>query len=134
MTKFFRLDENTKDSFKRCFISAMSQNLEDIAEIFNNRTWGIVVSEEPVFVTGDFPIGLLRGTCSKRNFGYGTKGTEVIYPLSPTKLLLMSDEFASDGLIYPLEDVGNLNHGICGASTRFIFSVTDEIPGVTAYG
>ena len=131
MREFFNLDQDTDDFLQFCFLGGMRRSLEDIADIFASRTWGVIVSPEPVFVTGDFPIGLFRGTCERPTFAYGTKGTEVVYPLSPTKLLMMNDDFREDGLIYPLEDVGTLNYGVCGASERFVFSATEEIPGVS---
>lgn len=104
------------------FLLAMHNSIDDIADIFLKRKWGVFVSESPVFITSDCPMTLWRGDSLKPNFGFGTPGTQITYPLTPYKLLMIQDSFEEDGLSYPLQDIGGLNDGPRISASRFYFS------------
>jgi hypothetical protein len=121
------MEEFTRDTpanAKLGFLNAMHQSMEDLAKVICARKWGVIISmhNEPVYLTSDTPLVVHRGTCTKQFFGFGTPGTEVTFPISPTKLLRISDVYEEDGLHYPLISLGDLNEPIILNAARFVFS------------
>lgn len=121
--------EDTDTNIQEGFLRVMRSSAQDLANTLFNRKWGILFSSEPIFATADCPFVLWRGSSSCRTFGIGTAGTQLSFPLSPRKLLLIDDDFTYDGMLYPLKSVGNLNTGIIKAAERFVFSATQDVIG-----
>lgn len=115
---------DTPENTKAGFLTSMRNSVEDLAVVLGARKWGVIHTEngEPAFVTGDCPVVLHRGTCNRRTFGFGTPGTVVTFPITPSKMLRIADDFADDGLHYPLLQLGDLNDGTINAADRFVFS------------
>lgn len=105
------------------FLNALT-SVETLAQILSARKWGVVFNtiDAPVYLTSDRPLVLHRGTCSRESFGFATPGTEITFPITPTKLLRISDVFQEDGLHYPLIALGDVNEQVVLTATRFIFS------------
>ena len=119
---------DTDENINRAFIRFLRQSTEDLADVFIQRKWGVFVADYPAFVTGDCPLVRWKGDSTKERFGFATPGTQITFPLSPYKLLMIQDGFEEDGMLYPLESLGNLNQGVRAASKRFVFSLTESIP------
>jgi hypothetical protein len=115
---------DTPENTKAGFLMTMRQSVEDLAAILAARKWGVIFTEggEPAFVTCDDPLVKQRGTSTRRTFGFGTPGTVITFPISPSKMLRIADDFAEDGQHYPLIDVGDLNSGTILNAVRFVFS------------
>jgi hypothetical protein len=88
---------------KRMFVDAIRQNAILGAEILMNKRWYVVFSQQPVFITTDNPVAVVNP--KRKVFGLATRGTEVFFPLSPTRVLIMDDRHDQPkGLYYPLLD------------------------------
>jgi hypothetical protein len=132
-------DNSTWDEYRKAgpnniqqmFVDALRQNAINCAEILLKKRWYVVFSSRPAFITTDNPVAVIN---SKREvFGLATPGTEVLFPLSPTRVLIIDDR--SDrpkGLYYPLLDdacCAPFNFLAWQNSDRFMISSrhTDEV-------
>lgn len=71
------------------------------------REWTILRSDDwPGFVLGDQPVTLRSGARIAPEIGFGTPGVEVMMPLSPRSLLLISDRAQERQLIVQREEPG----------------------------
>jgi hypothetical protein len=115
---------DTPENIKAGFIYSMRRSIEDLATALNSRKWGVIFTKggAPVFITGDCPLVLQRGSCTRRTFGFRTPGTVITFPISPSKMLRIGDDFAVDGLHYPLVALGDLNDAVVLEAERFVFS------------
>jgi hypothetical protein len=110
---------------RRMFVDAIRQNATHFAEILMKKRWYVVFSRQPVFITTDNPVTLVNP--NHRVFGLATPGTEVFFPLSPTRILIMDDRHDQPkGLYYPLLDdargSGLFNFAAWHHSERFMIS------------
>ena len=98
-----------KDAIQSRFLRDMPQLVMDGAETLVKRRWGVIVSDVPVFLTSDCPVVLCRGICQQSNFGYETPGTRILFPFSPTRLLIIDDSLPRDfaHYVHPNPDVFN---------------------------
>jgi hypothetical protein len=80
-----------------------------LAEMLLKMRWGIVFSEEPVFITSDNPVIISHPSHKIR--GFKNPETSVIFPLSPTRILTMDNRQGEpDGQYRPLRQApGSLN-------------------------
>jgi hypothetical protein len=62
----------------------------ELTEHLLNKKWAIVVAPHPVFVTSDRPVYFLNS--ERKRFGIRTPGTRIIFPISPTRVLLAHDD------------------------------------------
>lgn len=125
--------EETTVNIKSTFLKEMRTSLEAIAHTLCARKWGVVFEKDkkPVFVTGDRPIILEQGLCKLPFYGFGTPGTIVTFPISPTRILKIDDGLKEDGLHYPILRLPDLlNTTVISAAQRFIFSAT-ELPSLS---
>ena len=112
---------SSKDLMRHAFIDNMRGNTEWFTDIFMRLKWGVICTEAPFFVTSDTPVVLWRGTASTETFGFGTPGTEISFPISPTRLLLLSDRWDHEFACYPLLQGDDFNRGTIKAAMRFAF-------------
>jgi hypothetical protein len=90
---------------KEMFVKSIRQNATHLAEILIQKRWSVVFSETPVFITTDAPVMLVHQT--REVFGFGTPGTIVSFPVSPTRVLMMDDRHDQPkGQYYPLATTG----------------------------
>ena len=123
LEKATETDANTNEGFLRM----MREAVPDIAEVLCSRRWAVVEAGNSVFATGDTPLVLWRGKCTRPHYGLGTPGTQLSFPICPTKLLMISDQLASDGFIHSLQSLGNINSGVTSVATRFVFTCDGTI-------
>lgn len=110
---------------KRIFVDAILQNATHCAEILMKKRWYVVFSQRPVFITTDNPVTVVNR--NRRVFGLATPGTEVFFPVSPTRVLIMDDRHDQPkGLYYPLlddtRDCGLFNLTAWHHAERFMIS------------
>lgn len=103
------------------FLNVMRSTTEDIAAVLVARRWGVVVSEKSAFVTSDCPVVLNRGSCQRRAFGFRTPGTQILFPCSPTRLLVISDDWPHPFAHYKLTDADVFNRVITLGAVRFVY-------------
>lgn len=94
-----------KDEHDRFFAHIVQSEATRIAEMLLSKRWSVVCSDQEMFITTDKPVGLQHQTREK--FGFGTPGTIVSFPLSPTRLLTMDDMHAEPAnQYYPIDSNG----------------------------
>jgi hypothetical protein len=119
-----------KDAIKSAFLRLLPSRIEDLAEVLVKRRWGIIFSDKADFVTSDSPVVLRRGKATKTNFGFATPGTEILFPISPARLLTISDEWPYEFAHYKLTKPDIYNRMIALHANRFVFSHRND-PALT---
>ncbi len=71
--------------FQEFFVEHIHNDAMLITELFLAKRWSITVSDEPVFITSDSPVVIVND--KHKPYGIKTKGTVIIFPISPTRLL-----------------------------------------------
>ncbi len=108
----------------RFFVSTIHSEAKFLAKILLKKRWSVIFSDTPVFVTSDRPVEKQHQT--KKTFGFGTEGTIISFPLSPTRLLIMDDKHGEPASqYYPLknnDDAGPFNLLIWRNGSRFMIS------------
>lgn len=89
----FNIDElkNSMSDYARSmfFIENIDYFTSKYSEIFMKKKWSIITSEEKVFITSDNPI-IIHNSLTDI-FGLNTKGTIILFPVSPRRLLFLED-------------------------------------------
>ncbi len=94
----------SEDDLKRAWLKQIGSATE-IAKLFMNMRWSVVVADNPSFITTDNPITFAHPTLEFR--GIKNKGTLILFPLSPTRVLLLDHNLTEpDGQYYPLWEGG----------------------------
>jgi hypothetical protein len=78
-----------KNDHQRLFVEFIQGEATRIAEMLLTKRWSMVFAERDTFITSDKPVGLQHRT--KTNYGFGTPGTILTFPVSPRRLLVMDD-------------------------------------------
>ncbi len=96
-----------------------------IAELFVKMRWAVVVSDTPVFITSDNPV--LVGDTIGPFRGLNHPETMVMFPLSPTRVLMMDHRYSEpDAQFYPLNhDPASTNMLIWRNAIEHMFSPRD---------
>jgi hypothetical protein len=112
-----------KDGHDRSFAEVVRSETGRMAKHLLTKRWSVVMSQSEVFITSDKPVVLQHLT--RERFGYGTKGTIVTFPLSPSRLLVMDDLDSEPGnQYYPLlvETTAAVNMTTWQGARRFLIT------------
>lgn len=112
-----------KDSHDRAFAENVHSETGRMAKHLLKKRWSILTSNRDLFVTSDKPVVLQH--LKHDYFGYGTKGTIVTFPLSPSRLLVMDDlDEEPANQYYPLleETIGAVNMVTWRGARRFLIT------------
>jgi hypothetical protein len=113
-------DENRlKEAFAQQILP-VAQSLVD--DLFSKR-WVIFCTDQPAFFTSDRPVKKLH--TERHNFGTRTPGTQIIFPISPKRMLWMMDREgdAPDGFYpLPMREASGLNVLSMSNATRYVLS------------
>jgi hypothetical protein len=126
-----------KNDHDRLFIEFIQSEAIRMADTLMKKRWSIVISEQDSFITTDRPV--LLGHGSRRNYGYGTPGVVINFPLSPKRILVMDDmRDEPANFCYPLapQDVGAYNLAAWHNGSRFLItgrSVPEVLSEMTAW-
>jgi len=118
------------DDHHRFFAEQIEREAIHLAELLLSKRWSAVFAARALFITSDKPVAKMHQ--SRETFGFGTHGTIVTFPLSPTRVLLMDDNHAEPAnQYYPLhaDDPAALNYTTMRNAANFIISPrpTDEV-------
>jgi predicted DNA-binding protein (MmcQ/YjbR family) len=80
------LSSHDHDQF---FAHLVQSEATRVAEHLLRKRWSVVCTDEETFITTDKPVAMHHQ--SKKIFGFGTQGTIVTLPLSPTRMLVFDD-------------------------------------------
>jgi hypothetical protein len=83
----------TDSDVRQFVIDSIRKLTIELTEDIFRKQWAIVFSPHAVFVTSDRPVYLLHS--ERQNFGTRTAGTRIIFPISPTRLLVAHDDESS---------------------------------------
>lgn len=113
----------SEDEHHRFFSETIRAESGNLAMILMNKRWSVVLSEQEHFITSDRPVGVQHK--SRSVFGVSTNGGVISFPLSPTRVLIMDDQYQEPAnQYYPLkpDNLGAFNYGIWHAGTRFMIT------------
>ncbi|MDK9716892.1 MAG: DUF4238 domain-containing protein [Trichlorobacter sp.] len=115
-----------QDDHHRFFCDSVQAHAGHMAKLLLKKRWSIIFADTPAFITSDNPV--CKDHLEKEKFGFGTEGTIVTFPISPTRLLIMDDNHNEPaGQHYPLcaDGPGPFNLGIWKNGSRFMISQRD---------
>jgi hypothetical protein len=125
-----KFKNRTKNNHHKFFTDYIQSNVIDIAEQLLKKRWSILFSEKPVFITSDKPVSICHLTKNNfmEDFGLGTSGSFVVFPISPNRILVMDDRHDEPPWQYysPNDNCfGFYNLHIWRNSNRFMISSRD---------
>lgn len=95
-----------------------------LAEMLLKMRFGILLSEEPVFITTDNPVAVVHPSLQFK--GLKNPETCLLFPLSPTRVLFMDNRHSEpDGQYYESADPAGLNGLLWRNSLEYMFSHRD---------
>ncbi|WP_373032920.1 DUF4238 domain-containing protein [Sulfurovum sp.] len=107
-----RYSNPTEYDKQKFFVDTIKESAIEIAEAFMKKRWSVIFSESEQFITTDSPLIISNSIVGKtQNYGINTKGTEITFPVSPTRILILDDMFDQPhSQYYPLQ--GNVAFAI----------------------
>jgi uncharacterized protein DUF4238 len=114
--------DETENGMVRMFAETIEKNARSIAnEIFKKR-WAFLCLKRPCLFTSDCPVVVKH--LEKKTFGVGTPGVHMFFPISPTRMLHMTDPKQDpDGFYpFPVRKAGQLNFFTMGNARQLILS------------
>lgn len=111
----------TTEDMKRAWNEALGQSA-DIAKLFLDMRWSIIVSDAPVFITSDNPV--MVGDTIGPHKGLRHPDAMVTFPISPTRVLCMDNRHSEPAnQYYPLKyDPASMNGLIWRNAMEYMFS------------
>lgn len=111
----------SKKDLHTMFVNNINSNSATIAELLLKKRWSILISNEPVFITSDNPVSVVHP--ERDVFGLDTKGTIVLFPISPCRILVIDDLDEPRGQYYPLKThAGDINYTIARNAFNYMIS------------
>jgi hypothetical protein len=111
-----------RTSVGKDFIRLMKGTAAAVIDALKDRRWGLLCSTDAPFVTSDRPVILERGLCMKPTFGYATPGTHIVFPVSPSRMLVIADHWESEFAHYEVGDRLPMTRAIIRRAKRFVFA------------
>jgi hypothetical protein len=111
------------DEHHLAFLDYLVSGAREIADILLTKRWSVIVSTKEHFVSSDKPVMLEHQ--ERKEFGFGTPGAMITFPLSPTRILVMDDlhdEPCNQYYALVEKNVGAFNYGIWHTGTRFLIT------------
>jgi len=112
-----------KDGHDQEFVELVQSEVGRMAQHLLTKRWSVLLSERDVFVTSDKPVVITH--LARVFYGYGSKEAIIMFPLSPSRLLVLDDlhnEPANQ--YYPLKEsnIGAINLTTWNSSRRFLIT------------
>jgi hypothetical protein len=80
------LDE---EAIRLAFAQGVQSATKDLARSLMTKVWTVLEIKDPILVTSDAPVMLVNSNTTSP--GFRTPGTVIMIPISPTRLLVMTD-------------------------------------------
>ena len=84
-----------QNELKVFFAEQIEFNAGRIAEVLIKKRWVFLCASDPVFLTSDKPLALTHP--EKKTFGLGTADALLMFPISPRRVLWMTDREDGEG-------------------------------------
>ncbi|MGO9611819.1 MAG: DUF4238 domain-containing protein [Dissulfurispiraceae bacterium] len=98
---WFKFQHPTEYDRHQSFVDQIERSAIETASLLMKKRWSIIVSERPCFITTDKPVTVFHP--ERQLFGLATNGTIITFPLSPTRILILDDQFSNPASqYYPL--------------------------------
>ncbi len=113
----------TADHHDRFFAETVRSEATRLALALMEKRWSVILAETDLYITSDKPVALHNP--GKEKYGYGTPGTLITFPLSPTRVLVLDDKHEEPGnQYYPLTagDPAPINMSIWHGASRFLIT------------
>jgi len=112
-------DEN---GMVRMFTETIEEVSRSIANEFFKKRWAFLCLDEPQLFTSDYPVAVKH--LEKKQFGVGTPDVHVFFPVSPKRMLHMTDRKGTPDGFYPFPSsrAHELNFFTLGNSKQMILS------------
>ena len=119
-----------KNELQKMFVNFLNSEATHCTEILLQKRWSIIFSELPLFITTDKPVVVINR--ERDTFGLKTKGTIIIFPINPRRVLVLDDMYHEpNGRYYPLgkEGPGPINLNLWRNAENFMVSPrhTDQV-------
>ena len=129
--KPFELDTSDYEEYKAADANRLKQMFADqirpiarnITDLIFKKRWAFLCTDKPVFFTSDKPV--IRQHHERKTFGIGTPGVHLWFPISPTRMLWMTDRIGDecDGFYpFPVAEATLLNAFTMANASRFLLS------------
>lgn len=129
--KAFELDTSDYEEYKAADANQLKQMFagqirpiaRNITDLLFKKRWAFLCTDEPVFFTSDKPV--IRQHHGRKTFGIGTPDVHLWFPISPTRMLWMTDRVGDecDGFYpFPVAEATALNAFTMANATRFLLS------------
>jgi hypothetical protein len=108
---------------KQMFAEQIRPIARNITDLIFKKRWAFLCTDEPVFFTSDRPV--IRQHYERKTFGIGTPGVHLWFPVTPTRMLWMTDRFGDqvDGFYpFPVAEATLLNAFTMANGTRYLLS------------
>jgi len=99
---------STQYDKEKFFVDTIKESSMKIVEIFMKKRWSVICSDKKQFITTDNPLIIYNRIFGEvKNYGLNTMGTTIIFPISPTRVLVLDDMLDEPhSQYYPLQDEG----------------------------
>ena len=119
-SNFAEFENSNEEDIKRQWLAVVG-GATSLAKLLMEMRWAVVFSDEPYFVTSDNPVSHFHP--SLRFNGFKDADSTTIFPLGPTRLLVMDNRHSEpDGRYYPLNPECSWNSMIWQNALDFMFS------------
>jgi Protein of unknown function (DUF4238) len=117
-----------ENAMTKMFAETIEANAVSLANEIYKKRWAFLCLDQPRLFTSDFPLVVKHP--DRKIAGLGTPGVHLFFPVSPTRMLHMSDrENNSDGFYpFPRDRAAELNFFTLGNSKQFILSHEQPAP------
>ena len=106
------------------------ESVNRVHQLLKKRKWSLLLNDfnDNYFVTSDRPVKVLPDDLTKKTFriGFGTRNTNLYFPLSKNVLLQGSYELPSAIVNIPKDSIAAMNKIQFFYTSRFIYSPTPE--------
>jgi hypothetical protein len=113
-------DENR---LKQMFAEQIQPLAIDLSDKLFKKRWAFLCTESPAFFTSDKPV--IKQHTERSTFGIGTPGVNLWFPVSPNRMLWMTDRNGDepDGFYpLPMDEAIPLNMFTMGHAPKFLLS------------
>jgi hypothetical protein len=111
------------DDHHRTFAAAIEHEAIGLAEGLLKKRWSVIAVDQPGFITSDRCVAVHHR--ERQICGLMTPGAVILFPLSPTRVLILDDQHLPSDQYITTDDVGSVNFMIWRGAMDFMISSRD---------